>query len=511
MTKILGLLSVLFLLISCDTSTTIRDHQNELHLIPYPKEINLSNQILLLSSASQLYSADPALLSLAELFAGDLERLCGFRPTIADKCSKQTDVIFSLDTLMNSDCYEIEMAKEISVRGGSYAALAMARSTLLQLLVVEDGLPGFQVVQLKDYPDAGYRGLLIDLARQWHSLETVKKLIDLAAFYKINFVQLHFTDYQSYTLPSTAFPKLPTEGRHYSYEDLSELESYSQQRGVTIVPELEVPGHAMQFVRKYPEIFGIKDSLSNPWIINMGKEEVYSALDLLIGELTEVFKATPYFHIGGDEAIFDWVDQDPDVQAYCGSHGIASDVHELYRHFLVRMNETVKKHGKQMCVWEGFGPTGVIPIPKDLVVFEFETNRYLPDQLVADGYTVVNASWKPLYVVNQKKWSPETIYGWNLWRWENWWESAPSFDPIQVEKSPLIIGAEMCSWEQPEETEIPSLRKRLPAFVERIWNTEQKMDFWAFKKQLEQIDPTMSLILGDSRQDSLGYEYDFIK
>ena len=369
MTKILGLLSVLFLLISCDTSTTIRDHQNELHLIPYPKEINLSNQILLLSSASQLYSADPALLSLAELFAGDLERLCGFRPTIADTCSKQTDVIFSLDTLMNSDCYEIEMAKEISVRGGSYAALAMARSTLLQLLVVEDGLPGFQVVQLKDYPDAGYRGLLIDLARQWHSLETVKKLIDLAAFYKINFVQLHFTDYQSYTLPSTAFPKLPTEGRHYSYEDLSELESYSQQRGVTIVPELEVPGHAMQFVRKYPEIFGIKDSLSNPWIINMGKEEVYSALDLLIGELTEVFKATPYFHIGGDEAIFDWVDQDPDVQAYCGSHGIASDVHELYRHFLVRMNETVKKPGKQLCVWEGFGPTGVIPITQDPVAF----------------------------------------------------------------------------------------------------------------------------------------------
>jgi len=123
--------------------------------------------------------------------------------------------------------------------------------------------------------------------------------------------------------------------------------------------------------------------------------------------------------------------------------------------------------------------------------------------LVADGYTVVNTSWKPLYVVNKKKWEPETIYNWNIWRWENWWSRAPSIVPIQLEKTPLIIGAQMCSWEQAEEVEIPSIRKRLPVMMERIWNTEQTIPFNQFYKQLEQADQRLSQIIDDNRQDSL--------
>ena len=164
-----------------------------------------------------------------------------------------------------------------------------------------------------------------------------------------------------------------------------------------------------------------------------------------------------------------------------------------------------------MCVWEGFRKEGQVPVPKDIIVYAFETNRYLPNDLVADGYTVVNTSWKPLYVVNKKKWEPKTIYNWNMWRWENWFPKAPSFTPIQVEEHPLIVGAQMCAWEQPEKVEFPSLRMRLPALNERIWNTEKQVPYEVFIQKLDETDKKLSLLVGDTRQDSLLHNYNFEK
>ncbi|MCE7995777.1 MAG: family 20 glycosylhydrolase [Roseivirga sp.] len=215
-------------------------------------------------------------------------------------------------------------------------------------------------------------------------------------------------------------------------------------------------------------------------------------------------------HIGGDEAIFHKVGDDPDVKAYMKANDLGEDVHELYRHFLVRMNDIVKSLGKKMAVWEGFRKEGIVPIPKDIIVYEFETNRYLPNDLVADGYTVVNTSWKPLYVVNRKKFAPETIYKWNISRWENWFPRAPSFNPIQVENSSLIIGAQMCAWEQGEKVEFKSLRKRLPVMNERIWNPQEKVRFEVFMKRLEATDARLSQLTGITEQDSVLHGYDYV-
>jgi len=96
-----------------------------------------------------------------------------------------------------------------------------------------------------------------------------------------------------------------------------------------------------------------------------------------------------------------------------------------------------------------------------------------------------------------------------MYRWENWWEKAPSIVPIQVEKSELVIGAQMCSWEQEETTEIPSLRKRLAFFVERIWNVEQVLPFNEVDRRIEALDSKLSLLLDDSRQDSILHNYNW--
>ncbi|MEM6765981.1 MAG: family 20 glycosylhydrolase [Bacteroidota bacterium] len=505
---ILPLITV-FMLFSCDHSTVLQKAENDIYLLPHPKEIQLQQKEVVLTAASKLFSPHEEVYPLLELLGEELRLLTSVNPEITPTKSQEADIVLEIDPELANEEFHIDIQGTVHVKGGSYQALTKAKTSLLQLVMEKEGKLVFPVLSMKDQADATYRGLMIDLARKWHELSTVKKLIDLAAFYKLNYVQLHFTDYQSYTLPSKAYPKLSTPNRHYSFEELVELEAYSQERGITIIPEIDVPGHSSPLVRMYPEIFALADTSENPYIINMGKEAAYEALDILIGELAEVFQAAPYFHIGGDEALLRSVGQDPFVQAYVKEHGLGEDPHEIYRHFLVRMNEIVKKHGKQTCIWEGFTKEGEVQIPKDMLVFEFETNRYLPNELVADGYTVVNTSWKPLYVVNKKKWEPKTIYEWNMWRWENWWDQAPSFEPIQLEETPQVIGAQMCAWEQPEEAEIPSLRKRVPAFSERIWNTDQGISYEELMKRMDALDQKLSLLIDDDRQDSLLVGHNF--
>ncbi len=499
-------LAILILLftVSCDpTEKDKTEADRTVSIVPYPKSVSCGKGSMSLKEEMVVIVPDEALLPYAEVFSENVKILTGKKPLIKKRGRSRSAIKLEIDPDLSESQYRIKIKKSVLVEAGSVKSLVQGCYSLLQLIGAAEEEKVLPYVEISDTPDSQYRGLLIDLARNWHDPATIFKLIDLAAFYKINFLQLHFTDHQSFTLPSHYMPQLSTENRHYTFEELKELEKYARRRGIAIVPELEIPGHAMAMVNANPELFGIKDFSENPYTINMGKEEVYQALEILINEIMDVFDSSPYFHIGGDEAIFHLFDQDPDVQKYMAQHKLGDDIHDLYRHFINRMNDIVKDRGKQMCVWEGFRKNGAIEISKDILVFEYETAFYLPCELIEDGYTVVNSSWKPLYVVNEKKWSPEYIYGWNMWRWENWFDKVPSYDPIQCQVSPSVIGGQMCAWEQAQELEFPSLRKRLPAFVERIWTAEKAREVSDFLSRLEITDRILSVLVDDATQDTL--------
>lgn len=500
-----GTFLLVITLVSCDSATENAEEGTEpaLSIIPYPASVTMKGAGIKLTHAISASTEDEELLPCLELLSKNIASITGQGLDIVLGKKAGADIHFKLNTNLEESQYKIKISKSISIEGGSYGSLINASYSLLQVLELENNQITFPGLIIEDSPDSEYRGLMIDLARNWHNVPEILKLIDLAAYYKLNYVQLHFTDYQSYTLPSKHLPLLSTIDRHYSFDQLEEINAYALQRGIYIIPELEMPGHAKAMTDAYPEIFGIKDISKNPYAINMGKEEVYESLELLISELCEVFSESPYFHIGGDEAIYHMLDNDPDIQAYMLKENLGLDIHELYRHFVVRANEIVKKQGKQMCVWEGFRREGTVEIPKDIIVFEYESAFYLPGELVDDGYTVVNASWKPLYVVNEKKWSPEYIYNWNIWRWENWFHKVPSYTPIQLEPANNIIGGQMCAWEQKQELEFPSLRQRVAAFSERIWEISEKKEFSHFEKRLTVTDKLLSKLANDSRQDTV--------
>jgi hexosaminidase len=461
------------------------------NIVPLPKSLILGTKRIPLGD--RIIPESPELRPLAQIVSEEIEKLTGKRLTVEKRTAHTGDIVLRLAPGLKGEAYTIEVKRAATVRGGNYAAVAQGTVSLLQALDLAGSQPGWPQMSVKDEPVANYRGLMIDAARQWHSVGALKQLIEMCRWYKIHEFQIHFTDGQSFTFPSTAFPKLPTPGRHYSVEDLKDLEAFARDRGVGIVPELETPGHASAIVKQMPEIFA--DDPPSEGVICPSREEAYRGLDTLVGEMTDIFRTTPYFHIGADEVGMDPWKKCKYCQAYMAAHNL-DDVNELYRHFIVRMDEIVKKHGKKTIVWEGFHKDGKTEIPRDVTVMVFESLYNIAPDVVAQGYSVINTSWKPLYVVNNRNWTPEYIYGWNMYRWENWWDASKAFKhPITVDPTPLVLGAEMCAWEQAEKTEVPSLRQRLPAMSERLWNPGDGRDYQDFAARLNTTDASLTKLL----------------
>jgi len=475
-------------------------------LIPWPSSVKQERGTLALTPSSRIVigraggaeGTDPAALDrLVPIVADELRLATGLALESGESPGADAgpgDIVLTLDTALAAEAYHLAISDRAEVTGGSYGAVAMGTTTLLQAVRRNTGGVSLPRMEITDSPESAYRGLMVDLARRWHSVETLEQLVVMCRLYKIRYLHLHLSDNQSFTFPSRAYPELATAERHYSWEELEALEAFAADRGVVLVPEIDVPGHANALVSGRPDIFGISRADENPYVVNIGKEEVYTALDRILGEVASVFSSSPFIHIGGDETWLAYLDEDPDATALMRAEGI-QDVEELYRHFLVRMNEIVRSHGKQTIVWEGFRKNGEIEIPRNVLVMAWETAYQLPQDLLAGGYTLVNVSWKPLYVVRNRRWSPEKIYAWNPYRWENWYRPAPSSRPIQLQPDPRVIGGQMAAWEQTEIMEVPSLRRRLPALAERTWNPSMGRSYTDFSARLTSTDDLLQRLI----------------
>ncbi|MCC6408354.1 MAG: family 20 glycosylhydrolase, partial [Planctomycetes bacterium] len=390
-----------------------------------------------------------------------------------------------LDTTLGfRDLYRLDVSSmEITVSATRADIVPYASADLLQLCsasVAAGDKLWVPHATILDGPGVDFRALLVDVARKPHSLRVLKQLVELCHFYKLRYLQLHLTDDQAFTFPSIAFPELVTPEQHYTQAELRELVAYADARGVVLIPELEMPGHCGQLVARKPELF--RASPLHHATIDFANPAVVAAMETLVAEACDVFRSSPWFHIGGDECDLEHVADSPHFAPALAREGVAN-ARELYRKFLVHMHAVVKRHGKRTLVWEGFAPGGEVEIPRDLVVVAYEALYYPPDALLRDGYTVVNAAWKPLYVVNDRRWSPREIYGWNRFLWQHFIEGFPAFRGLQVAPNELVLGAMLCAWEQPESAELESLVERVPAFAERLWRPKLRSDFADFERR----------------------------
>lgn len=485
------------------------DESQLVAILPVPKNVKLESERLCFSGTIYFYSANKELDTLYSVLKEDLMVVGDINLT------KTTDhdapgILIGIDSSLKGEEYQVKIDNQIIITGGTYNAVAMGTATIMQMLQLDEKNCCWQKGTIRDYPDLHFRGLLIDVARRKHDLANLKNIVRLCRWYKINYLQLHLTDHESFTFPSEIYPQLVTDESHFTESELSDLVNYAHIRGVEIIPELEAPGHAAQMIEKMPKVFGFTDKALNKGTLNMARDTVYSALDTLIGEVARIFKYSEYIHIGGDETDFSDMENNVEVADYLQKRGV-STMEELYWQFINRMSGFVKKRGRKTMVWEGFSKKGNNVVDKDILVMAWETKYQLPQDLLDGGYKILNVSWKPLYVANEKKWSPRDIYNWSILDWKNWVPEMPSFTPIKISANPNILGGFMASWLQPQYTEMTSLRTRVPAMVDRVWNLKKKVTDSIFLTLLRQTDTLLSPFLSPVKLTAKGLTYPGLK
>ncbi len=448
-------------------------------IIPSPQNLSFSTGVIDLSNGFTIKINNPELEPLQKVIQQDYFLLFGIKLE-----EGKTSLNLAVNPKLKKEEYQLIIEKDISITGGSYGAVALALSSLWQGMNEEFKIPRMTIA---DHPLYNYRSIMLDVARAWHSPETIKKIIDLCRWYKINYLHLHLTDDSAFSFPSDAFPVLATENHSYTKAQLVELNQYAYDRGVILVPELDVPGHTSEILRKMPELFGIAKVENSPYTISMAREETYQALDVLISEIAAVFSYSPYVHIGGDEAFFGGMEDDPATLAYMKKHELPN-IHELFRHFLIRLDDSVKKTGKQTIVWAGFGEKGELEIPKDVIVMLWEHIYHDPHDLLENNYPIINASFKPLYIVNNRKWDAQYIYNqWTPNRWESWAHEGDFFG-VELEENDQVMGATMCAWEQNQIHQMPRLRNRVAGMAQHLWSQPSLPweEFWSQQQKTDQ-------------------------
>lgn len=416
------------------------------------------------------------------------------------KCRDEAGIVCSCDPALPQNAYVIDAANGcVTIHASGAEGLNYAFAALLLTLdKTEDGLV-VPALHIEDQPDGSWRGLMIDLARKWHPIQYLYDAVDLCWLYKINRLQLHFSDDQSFTFPTEAYPRLKTENRWYSRESLRALDDYAKARGVMLVPELDLPGHCSCFNAAYPEIFGTHG-------IMCAEEKTFSALQTLIDEIVDVFPDAKYLHLGGDEAAIARWDDCEGCRAYRAEHDLP-DVHALYAHYLQRMTDYVLSRGVTPVIWEGFSKEYNHLISKDVIVIAWESYYQLAPQLLEGGFTLINCSWKPLYIVTPTKhWTPGEILQWDIYRWQHWWEkSVASKQDIVVSDKAPVLGGQICAWgdqlvgmasnEKACRAEFALIRERIPALAEKTWNAHSDMTAEALAVLFAHTDAVLTRIL----------------
>ncbi len=475
-----------------------------LHLVPYPKSLKGGDISVTLPFAvcGHFPSAVDTLLQY-------MHRIYGVSPVSAGG-----GITLKHDDSIPGEGYCLSVCGDGAVLSASCEAGAQnGISTLLQLLEAtpEDGKILLPVCEIQDAPDCSWRGMMVDLARDFHKLPVLYDYVDLCRFYKIRYLHLHFTDDQSYTLPSRAYPALSTPDRNYTEEELKGLIAYAKSRNVEIIPEIDVPGHCTSFAESYGDIFG-KDG------IICQSEASMEAMEVIFEELCELFKDSAYIHMGGDEAaIAKWTQDEATLSAF-RARGVDVDgmskealSEYLYAAFIARICNKITACGKTPVVWEGFHESVNHMIPKNAVVMSWENFYQTTPCLQKAGFRLINCSWAPMYVVTPvAHWPLNEVYDWSIYKWRPVHPGSPYIQTgLEIQPTKQVEGGQLLAWgdhiprvysdiDEGVKAEFDLMAERASALSENTWNVEKRCDFEAFSARADHTAKLLSLLISNT-------------
>lgn len=427
---------------------------DETQLVPLPVDISRhKEQDFILNKKTVIrYQLDGSKIAqkAADFFQSSLNQATGYslnvQPANDDQIIPNTILLTSqktsrvLNKKQSGEGYVIEVQSEyIIVRALTDRGFFYALQSLKQLLppeiykqhksaIIEWKIPGVTIV---DYPRFSYRGLHLDVARNFFTVDQVKRLLDLMAIHKLNYFHWHLTDDEGWRIEIKKYPELTkiggyrayvpnrkdanylqpaygsgpkTYGGYYSQDEIREIVKYAQDRFITIVPEIDMPGHARAMIISMPDqlvdkhisehksVQGYSDNVISPCI-----ENTYTIIENIIKEVAELFPGK-YLHVGGDEVPEGaWKNS-----AACKKLNFDSSdpafKNKLQNYFLTRVQKIVRKHGKIMAGWEEVASNASTLSPPLLVyIWNNENIDQVYKKSKEMGYQVIMAPAKNLY------------------------------------------------------------------------------------------------------------------
>ncbi|HMU99407.1 MAG TPA: beta-N-acetylhexosaminidase [Chitinophagales bacterium] len=520
----------------------------DINIIPQPKLINIKEGNFILTQQTSIVLNDTSLIHSASFFNEYLQSYYGFQLPIA-KTTNNT-ILLELDSSKALEAYSFESNSDgIIIKGGSSAGVFYGIQTLIQLLPITNVKPlEIPNVVIEDEPAFAYRGMHLDVGRYFFPVDFVKQYIDYLALHKFNYFHWHLTEDQGWRIEIKKYPLLTTVGawrngtykierkkhstseligndnkKHggfYTQEEIKEIVAYAEKRYITIIPEIEMPGHSNAAIAAYPYLSCFPDEPSSIkswdlrrstasnkkkimqrikettkgkevrqyWGISndvycVGKESTFEFLEDVLKEVLPLFPSK-LIHIGGDECPKEHWNRCAACQSRMKELNL-KNAHELQSYFIQRMEKYVNQYGKIIVGWDEILEGG---LADSAVVMSWRGE--------AGGIKAANQNHSVLMVPNRqlyldypisKKHDPNLLFrgGYLPLKKVYQWNVVPS--ALSKDKQKYILGGQACVWTE-YIPDIPSVYSavfpRISAVSESLWTPISGKNFDDFKKRI---------------------------
>jgi hexosaminidase len=492
-------------------------------ILPQPVTVQRAEGLFTLRLDTRVF-VEKATQSTGAMLAQWLKPATGYSLQVVQTADADNSISLKLDPSLGSsgsEGYVLDVTPtRVTIRGANAAGVFFGAQTLRQLLppAVFASTPQQGVtwtvpaVHIEDQPRFRWRGMMLDVSRHFMPKEHVLRFLDLLALHKLNTFHWHLTDDQGWRIEIKKYPKLTQVGgsrketrlgheRHsphgfdkkphggfYTQKEIREVVEYARQRHITIVPEIEMPGHAQAAIAAYPELgvtgqplevwtrWGINANIFNP------NEKTILFLQDVLTEVLDLFPSQ-FIHIGGDEAIKDQWQASPEVQARIKELGL-KDEHEMQSYFIRRMDSFLASKGRRLIGWDEILEGGLAP---GATVMSW---RGVEGGITAAkaGHDVVMSPTTHAYLdyaQSQDPTEPPNIGG------DLPLEKVYSFEPIPEALTPEearhVLGAQANIWTEympsPGHVEYMAF-PRLVAMAEVVWTPRERKDHADFLTRL---------------------------
>lgn len=493
-------------------------------LIPMPFSMTAAPGSLVIrdGAAIQVLRGDNESLAAANYLAELVQRTRGLKLVVQTETDLKVDPVIFFRRVINGapdggkESYDLTVSpKRVEVSAGTAQGLFYGAVTLWELLTqtsAKSGPAKLQSVVIHDEPRFAWRGIMLDSARHMQSPEFIRQLIDWMALHKLNVLHWHLTDDQGWRLEIKRYPKLteigawrvlasqrdkidpktgkpPLYGGFYTQAEVRDIVAYAAARNITIVPEIEMPGHATAAIAAYPELGSAPDTPRMPTsrygifpnLYNVN-DSTFTFLENVLTEVMELFPST-YIHVGGDEAIKDQWKASPAIQAQMREKGIATE-DELQSYFIKRIDRFLTAHHRRTIGWDEILEGGIAP---DAAVMSW---RGLNGGIEAakSGHDAVLTPARPLYFNYRQGDGPNEGTGrWALNTLKDVYQFNPAPASLTGEERKHIIGVQGNLWTEyviDRGRVEPMLFPRSAALAEMAWSPAEKQDWHNFLSRM---------------------------